>query len=201
MAVAGASAPAQFSADYQTNVISGVVSNWAGDYIVGSNTVFDLLRVEESGLLSNAAGFIGYEGTATDNFAIVAGSGSVWSNADTLTVGRFSAGSVLTVSNGGRVVAHTLRIAAEAGSTGRVFIHDGYLATVLNIWFGPRGNGAMCLSNSTVFAGGGVLVGDLAGSRGELWAGGAAPEPYGLSEGRSPPPTAPPRSAFSVPVK
>ncbi len=128
--LSGVSALAQFGADYQTNVISGVVSNWAGDYIVGSNTVFDLLRVEDGGLLSNAAGVIGYEGTATNNSAVVAGSGSVWSNADTLTVGHFSGGSVLTVSNGGRVVAPTLQIAAEAGSTGRVFIHDGYLATL-----------------------------------------------------------------------
>ena len=36
---------AQFSSDYQTNIISGVVSNWNGDYIVGNDTAFDLLRI------------------------------------------------------------------------------------------------------------------------------------------------------------
>ena len=47
-----ATAFAQFTANYQTNVISGVVSNWSGNYIVGSNTVFDLLRIDNGGVLT-----------------------------------------------------------------------------------------------------------------------------------------------------
>src|SRR5260221_2095741 len=30
---------AQYSANFQTNIISGVTSNWTGDYLIGSNTV------------------------------------------------------------------------------------------------------------------------------------------------------------------
>src|SRR2546422_871603 len=97
-------ARAQFTADYQTNIISGVVSNWTGIYIVGSNTVFDLLSIDGGGVLSNASAYIGYEASASNNSAIVSGSSSVWSIGDKLYVGSSSAGNSLTISNGGAVL-------------------------------------------------------------------------------------------------
>ncbi len=96
------SALAQFSADYQTNVINGVVSNWSGGYIVGSNTVFNLLRIENGGVLSNGFSYIGYEVVASNNSVIVSGSGSRW-NSGYLFVGLFGSGCQLTITNGARV--------------------------------------------------------------------------------------------------
>jgi T5SS/PEP-CTERM-associated repeat protein len=118
---------AQFSADYQTNIISGVVSNWTGSYVVGSNTVFDLLRIESGGMLSNTSSYIGYESSASNNSVLVSGSGSAWSNCGTLYVGYSSAGNSLTISNGGAVLAQEIIVGNVSNSEGTVNIVGGFL--------------------------------------------------------------------------
>ncbi|HUJ09366.1 MAG TPA: hypothetical protein VL171_05010 [Verrucomicrobiae bacterium] len=57
------SANGQFSANFQTNTISAVTSNWVGNgtYVVGSNTFADVLQITNSGVLSNGTGSIGYD--------------------------------------------------------------------------------------------------------------------------------------------
>ncbi len=62
---------AQYSANYQTNIISGVTSNWVGDYIVGNTTFADALLIQNSGVLSNDNGYIGYEAGANNNTVLV----------------------------------------------------------------------------------------------------------------------------------
>ena len=52
---------AQYAGNSQTNIISGVVSNWTGDYLVGSNTFADALLIQNGGVLSNGNGYLGYE--------------------------------------------------------------------------------------------------------------------------------------------
>jgi len=100
---------AQFASSYQTNIISGVTSNWVGDYVVGSNTVFDVLRVENAGaLLESGSGYIGVTSTplsrANNNAVVVSGSGSVWINSGDLSVGNIWGGNeFLTISNAGVV--------------------------------------------------------------------------------------------------
>jgi T5SS/PEP-CTERM-associated repeat protein len=96
-------ARAQFTANNQTNTISGVTSNWVGNgtYVVGSNTFLDALLINSGGILSNGIGYIGYEVGASDNTAIVSGSGSVWNNWLDLYVGDSGAGNQLIVTNGG----------------------------------------------------------------------------------------------------
>ena len=51
-------AHAQFSANNQTNTISGVASNWVSGsgYIVGNNTFADALIIQSGGALSNGTG-------------------------------------------------------------------------------------------------------------------------------------------------
>src|ERR1700685_3215353 len=49
----GHPASAQYTADYQTNIISGVTSNWSGDYIVGSKTSSDVLMIKNDGNISH----------------------------------------------------------------------------------------------------------------------------------------------------
>ena len=47
---------AQYTADFQTNLISGVTNNWTGDYVVGSNNVADVLLIQAAGLLTDGNG-------------------------------------------------------------------------------------------------------------------------------------------------
>jgi T5SS/PEP-CTERM-associated repeat protein len=144
---------AQFNSDFQTNVISGVTSNWAGDYVVGSNTVFDLLRIENGGALSNGTAYLGYEASASNNSAIVAGSGTTWISGDTLNVGYSSVGNSLSISNGGMVLAHQINVGYWSGSEGAVDIFGGSVA-VSGIVVGQQlgSTGRFHASNASVTA-------------------------------------------------
>jgi T5SS/PEP-CTERM-associated repeat protein len=96
---------AQFTTSFQTNIISGVFSNWTGDYNVGNNTVFDQLGIISGGVLSNNGyGEIGLSSSANNNSALVTGPSSLWNNTNTLFVGDAGSSNSLTVGNGGRVV-------------------------------------------------------------------------------------------------
>ena len=97
------SSHAQYSLDFQTNLISGVTSNWSGDYVVGSNTLSDVLQVQSGGVLSNHFGYVGYETNSGNNAVTVIGNGSMWINHSSVIVGYSGAGNSLVISNGGRV--------------------------------------------------------------------------------------------------
>src|ERR1017187_1801751 len=95
---------AQFTANFQTNIISGVASSWSGDYLVGNDSQFDLLTIENGGELSNGTGFIGYTTNAEYNAALVTGNNSFWSNSVDLYIGVSGSDNSLTISNGGVVI-------------------------------------------------------------------------------------------------
>jgi T5SS/PEP-CTERM-associated repeat protein len=95
---------AQYTGNNQTNIISGVTSNWPGTYYVGSNYVYDALLILNGGVL-NAGGFIGYTAAAKSNAVVVSGNGSVWTNGGALAVGYSGAGNTLEISNGGKVAS------------------------------------------------------------------------------------------------
>jgi fibronectin-binding autotransporter adhesin len=99
---------AQYTADFQTNTISGVTSNWVdnsfqGGYSVGSNTFADVLVIQDGGVLSNKVGYLGYAASSSNNTALVSGGGSAWSNGNSLVVGLSGSGNILVISNGGNV--------------------------------------------------------------------------------------------------
>jgi T5SS/PEP-CTERM-associated repeat protein len=81
------SSEAQYSVDYQTNIISGATSNWTGDYLLGSNTFADVLLIQSSGVLSNANGYLGYKVCSSINSVLVTDTGSIWSNRNDLWIG------------------------------------------------------------------------------------------------------------------
>ena len=93
---------AQYTADYQTNIISGVTSNWSGDYSVGNNTFANALLIRNGGVLSNADGRMAFMQASSNNSVVVAGTNSVWSNAN-LYVGYSGSANTLVISNAGRV--------------------------------------------------------------------------------------------------
>lgn len=119
---------AQFNANFQTIIISGTSSNWAGfgGYVVGSNTFGDVLLIQNGGALSNFDGIIGDLSAASNNTAIVTDSGSVWSNYQGLAIGASGAGNNLVISNGGIVfvgpAAITLGASAASSSNNTVTV-------------------------------------------------------------------------------
>jgi T5SS/PEP-CTERM-associated repeat protein len=79
---------AQYTADFQTNIISGVTSNWSGNYLVGSNTLANVLQIQDTGVLSNGTAYVGYDFASSNNSVWVTGTGSIWSNRLDLIVGH-----------------------------------------------------------------------------------------------------------------
>jgi T5SS/PEP-CTERM-associated repeat protein len=152
---------AQFTASRQTNVIDGVVSNWVGKYYVGDNAAFDQLQILNSGVLSDSQGFVGHGGSASNNSALVSGTGSTWSNQAELYVGFLGKGNSLTIIDGGGVVnsygiiglgSNADNNSALVSGTGSewnnqaIYVGDGGKGNLLSI-----GNGGVVISRDPVF--------------------------------------------------
>ena len=150
---------AQFTASYQTNIIDGAVINWAGDYIVGSNAVFDDLQILNGGVVSNYTGVVGYNSAGGNNTALVSGTGSLWKSGNALFVGYESSVNSLVISNGGMVVgAGQIGFCGSSNSvlvtgTGLVWsnIVDLYLGSALYTGYLSRGNSLVIRDGGQVF--------------------------------------------------
>src|ERR1035437_6673039 len=99
------SSEAQYTADFQTNILSGVTNNWTGDYLVGSNTFADVLLIQSIGVLSNGYGYVGYEEASSNNSVRVSDFRSLWRNVGSLYLGYFGGGNSLVISNRGLVIS------------------------------------------------------------------------------------------------
>ncbi|HTS16964.1 MAG TPA: hypothetical protein VMP11_05275 [Verrucomicrobiae bacterium] len=96
---------AQYTGSFQTNIISGVTSNWLGNYVVGNTTFADALIIQGSGALADGFGYLGNSLTTSNNSALVTGSGSIWSNGLGLYVGNNNSFcNSLVISNGAHVL-------------------------------------------------------------------------------------------------
>ena len=98
----GSAAQAQYTDNYQTNIIDNVVSNWPGDYYIGNGFYNDVLMITNVGQLHNGDGYLGLNAGDNSNAALVTGAGSVWNSAR-LVVGYDGAGNTLTIANSGTV--------------------------------------------------------------------------------------------------
>ena len=158
MLVGARSASAQYAGNFQTNIISGVVSNWTSDYLIGSNTLADALLIQNGGALSNGNGYVGYEIGADNNTALVSDSNSLWNVAGVLVVGNSGSGNRLIVTNEASVVCNNGTIGV-AGSSNVVLVTDNASWTLSgNLTIGPGGRGnQLVLTN-----GGSVQVMNLA---------------------------------------
>jgi T5SS/PEP-CTERM-associated repeat protein len=157
-ALGASTARAQFTANFQTNIISGVRSNWAGfgAYNVGSNTFFDTLIIQNGGALSNFDGIIGNLGGASNNTAIVTDPGSTWTNYDVLVVGSSAPRNSLVISNGGLVYAlggTLVGYALAASSNNTVTVTGaGSVWTNIDLYVGYAGG-----HNRMTISGGGAV--------------------------------------------
>jgi len=111
LALAGSASHAQFSASFQTNTISGVISNWTGNYYTFGYS-YDSLQLSAGAHLNDGEPFLegGFDSVS------VTGSNTVWGNGGGPLVGYNSDSNVLTVSNGG-VVNGTDGEIGDSGST------------------------------------------------------------------------------------
>jgi T5SS/PEP-CTERM-associated repeat protein len=161
-----ASARAQFTASYQTNIISGVTTNWWGSYIVGSNTICDQLQIVNAGKLSYCLSYVGYGANASNNSVVVSGSGSVWGNFD-LFIGRYGSFNTLTISNGGAVYSSSSNVglgdAWSSSSNTALVTGSGSVWSSSNVlWVGYYGP-----FNTLVISNGGVVYNSGSGVLGE----------------------------------
>jgi T5SS/PEP-CTERM-associated repeat protein len=153
--LAGAhSANAQYTGNFQTNLISGVTNNWTGDYVIGSNTFADALLIQNGGALSNGNGYVGYEIGADNNLVAITDSNSLWNVAGALVVGNHGNGNQLVITNAASVVSNNGTIGAF-GSSNAVLVSDSAswtLAGNLTIGTGGIGNQLLLTNGGSVAA-------------------------------------------------
>jgi len=139
---------AQYTADFQTNTISGVTSNWPGTYYVGDTNSADVLVIQSHGVLNDQIGYLGIGSKSSNNIVLVTDSGSIWSNGF-LIVGDFGFGNSLVVSNGGQVL-----------NAGPANVGGGPMPRISN-------NSALVTGSGSVWSNGGDLMvgGYQAGNR------------------------------------
>ena len=99
------------------------VGGGSGLLYVGSNNL-DSLTITNGGQVFDGTGYIGFNASASNNSALVGGSGSLWSNSG-LFVGYSGSGSSLTIANGGIVFATNIVVGVTASSTGNVVTVSG----------------------------------------------------------------------------
>ena len=97
-----------------------LLSNALG-IMIGSGGSGNSLAISNSGVVASGYGVLGANSSSSNNSFIVTGEGSLWSNVNTLTVGQQGNGT-LTVANGAMVVASSITIASQAGSSGTLNI-------------------------------------------------------------------------------
>jgi T5SS/PEP-CTERM-associated repeat protein len=163
-------AAAQYTSNYQTNIISGVTSNWPGDYVVGSNTFANALLIRNAGVLTNADGYVGYLPASGSNYVMVAGAGSVWSNAN-LYFGYSGGGNTLVITNAGCIAISQGTYVAynSTSSSNRVLVAGTNsawnCANSLELGYAGFGN-SLVISNGGQVTDAGAYVGESATSSG-----------------------------------
>jgi len=157
-------ARAQYTADFQTNVISGVTSNWSGDYYVGNTNFADVLIIQSAGLFGDIAAFVGNTSASSNNSVLVTDPGSVWSNHASLFFGAAGPGNSLVISNGGRVIGFSPSEAfivgdSSSSSNNSVLVTGSVWSNAGDITIGLYGvsNSMMIVNGGQVYSNHGLL--------------------------------------------
>jgi len=148
-------------------LVTGAGSRWSNrlDLRVGTGGSGNQLIVSNGGWVASQSGFVGNNVTSSNNFALVTGSGSVWSNAINLEVGLSGSGNRLVIEAGG--LAH-----GDAGTVGHLTISSDNEALVTgpsSLWtnrsfltVGDQGGfNRLVVSNSAAVWSGNGLIGNV----------------------------------------
>ena len=138
-----------YAEDNTTNIISGTTTDYAaGTYFLGTDGTNNHLQIDSSGKLINcAATWIGFNAGASNNTALVTGSGSTW-NAGALNFGYYGKNNLLKIADGGTVNCK------GAGNA----ILDGVGSIMGFSWAGSSGNILVTDSSSSFNAGGAIVM-------------------------------------------
>jgi len=152
-------ARAQYTANFQTNIISGVTSNWSGDYYIGNTNFADVLIVQRAGLLGDIAAFVGNTSASSNNSVLITDPGSVWSNHASLFFGAAAPGNSLVISNGGQVVGFSSSEAFVVGDSSSSSNNSVLVTGSGSVWSnaGDITIGLYGVSNSMTIANGGQV--------------------------------------------
>jgi fibronectin-binding autotransporter adhesin len=124
-------------------ILSGTGSLTGGDFYVGTDALGTLDVV--GGLVSNAAGVLGYNAGGIGSATV---SGGTWANSGDLRVGVFGSGT-LTV-NGGGVSNANSRLGYYAGSVGTAMVSSGTWANSGDLYIGLDGDGTLTVNGGSV---------------------------------------------------
>jgi T5SS/PEP-CTERM-associated repeat protein len=96
---------------HSNGVVVRAGSVWnSGITVVGRDGSFNQLLVLDGGMVSDNSGFIGLNAKAGTNLVLISGAGSLWTNANGVTVGQNNFGNQLVVTNGGKVAGGVANI-------------------------------------------------------------------------------------------
>jgi len=117
-------------------LVSGVGSKWTAASIdVGNGGAFNRLIVSGGATVEDFNGALGQNSGSSNNFAVVTGSGSLWTNRNEMYVGYQGGGNQLVISNGGTAFAVATRFLGHAG--GDVSNNTAIVTGPGSRWLGP----------------------------------------------------------------
>jgi T5SS/PEP-CTERM-associated repeat protein len=135
---------ASYGANSNSVLVSGSGSIWSNraNLYVGNGGYGNTLVISNGGVVFNSNSWLGYQVVVNDdsnNVAVVTGTGSIWNNAGTLTIGQGGdndafVSNQLFVTSGGRVIASIVNVGSP-GSLGNVLrVSNGVVqATSVNV--------------------------------------------------------------------
>jgi T5SS/PEP-CTERM-associated repeat protein len=113
---------------------------------VGRDGAFNQLTISNGATVINSVGIIGVSVTSSNNSVLVFGSGSVWSNRATLTVGSFGPANQLAIVNPATVFAKDgVIVGATPSSTANLVTVNGGILVTTN----PASSGALDVRRGT----------------------------------------------------
>lgn len=127
---------------------------------VGSNGAFNRMVVSNGAFLNNNSGFLGNGASSSNNFALITGSGSLWTNRSDLRVGFFGRDNQMIVSNGARVVSFGGELGSQPGSSNNLVVVTGSGSVWTNVLGGWVSVGGGERGNRLVIEAGGLVDGD-----------------------------------------
>ncbi|HTS18805.1 MAG TPA: hypothetical protein VMP11_14620, partial [Verrucomicrobiae bacterium] len=171
MAFPSSLALAQYTANFQTNIISSVTSNWSGNYYVGNGNFADVLLIENGGVLTGSVQTVlGQLSISSNNHVLVTDPGSILGTRNHLYVGAAGAGNSVVVSNGARLITLqdgvTLGNGPSSSGNSMMVTDPGSVWTNFdNVTVGGNGaNNLLIISNGADVITSTAYVGGTAGS-------------------------------------
>ncbi|HOX57256.1 MAG TPA: FG-GAP-like repeat-containing protein [Candidatus Paceibacterota bacterium] len=150
-----------------------------GSLFIGSNGSLSRLIISNGGWVENVsarlsfAGAVGNQTVSSNNFALITGAGSVWSNRNDLDVGQSGRDNRMVVSDGGRVVSLTGSVGENGGASNNLVLVTGngsIWSNSMNLRVGVQGssNRLVVEAGGRVHAGSGTIGDFSSGSNNQV---------------------------------